>query len=536
MTRLLTITALVLITMTTGAASAATFKPLAPEEAWNSTPIFATAPENDPRVFVVERGDSGTHKAEVRIIKDGALQSQPFLTVPNVDVSVERGLLSIAFAPDYKTSGRFYVFQVANGPGDTIDPSGTKGDIRIVEYKRSATNPDLADPASGRLVIKTPHSAGNHNGGWMGFGPDSLLYFTIGDNNSPSTNAQDLGNLYGKVLRIDPVGSAPGEYTIPPGNPYGGLFDPNPGARGEIFYYGLRNPYRASFSNVGLVIGDVGAGQTEEVDVLPTDTASGQNLGWPTCEGFCDSPHPEFTEPFFTYEHDYSGSPAPGTGNVIIGGYVIRDPDLTGLTGRYIYGDNNRSDLRTLNLSVPGGDPVDPGLSVNRFSLISFGEDSLGCTYVMADGTVSRIAADAAAPTACPHEINVPDPPDPPVDSTSPKLKLAGKRQKLRRKIVISATCSENCSISAKGSVKAKRHGKKKALGFKFKRATRDGAANTRVKVVLRLKWKALKRARKVLRSGRKLRATFRAVAADPSGNRVSDKVRLKIKRSPKKR
>ncbi|MGK2954646.1 MAG: PQQ-dependent sugar dehydrogenase, partial [Solirubrobacterales bacterium] len=398
MKRLLTITVLALITLTTGVASAATLKPLAGEGAWNSPPIFATAPPDDPRVFVVERGDPGTSTADIRIFEDGALKPTPFLSLDNVDLDGERGLLSMAFPRDYATTGHFYVFWVADGD-DAIDPAGAKGDIRIVEFSRSGSDPDIADPDSGRLVLKTAHSATNHNGGWMGFGPDDLLYFTIGDNAS-SANAQDLANLFGKVLRIDPSGDAPGEYTNPSGNPFGGPFDPFPGAREEVFISGLRNPYRASFSSAGLTIGDVGAGQTEEVDVLPTDIAAGKNLGWPNCEGFCDEPNPAFFEPFFTYEHDNNNAnPAPLTGNVIIGGYVVRDPDLNGLTGRYLYGDNNRADLRTLNLSVPGGDPVDPGLSVDQFSLLSFGEDGRGCTYVMAGGTVFRIAANAASTT-----------------------------------------------------------------------------------------------------------------------------------------
>ncbi len=530
MKRLLTITALVVLTMTTGVASAAVLKPLAAPDAWDASPIFTAAPPNDPRVFVVEQGNTTTKTAEIRVFKDGALQPTPFLTVPNVDAGGERGLLSMAFAPDYATSGLFYVFQVAFGPGDAVDPTGARGDIRIVEYKRSASDPDVADPASGRLVLKTAHSASNHNGGWMAFGPDDSLYFTIGDNANPA-NAQSLGNLFGKVLRIDPAGAASGDYTIPADNP----FVTNVGARGEIFALGLRNPYRASFAPDGkLVIGDVGQNTTEEVDV---GNLTGKNLGWPSCEGFCPAPNPLFFEPFFTYGHDNNnGDPAPGTGNVIIGGNVIRDPDLTGLTGRYIYGDNNRSDLRTLNLSVPGGDPVDPDLSVSQYTLLSFGEDSRGCTYVMADGTVSRIAVDAAATAACPHEVEVPDPPVPPVDSTRPDLALDRMGQRLGRRISFFASCSEKCTISAKGALKAKRRGKKKAVGFRYTRISRDAEANQKIKVVLRLRPRALKNARKVARSGRRLRAVLVATAADPSDNRRSKRFTVKVRRTASKR
>ncbi|MBK5231356.1 MAG: PQQ-dependent sugar dehydrogenase [Thermoleophilia bacterium] len=409
---------------------------------------------------------------------------------------------------------------------------GQPGDIRIVEFKRSAANPDLANPDSARLVLKRPHSAGNHNGGWMAFGPDGKLYFTIGDN-AFQTNAQDLDNLFGKVMRIDPAdpdGLGPETRTIPSDNPFASVSFP--GGEDEIYTLGLRNPYRASFApNGNLVIGDVGAGQTEEVDV---GNLSGKNMGWPDCEGSCDTPNALYTEPFFTYEH--SGTPSPETGNVIIGGYVIRDPDLAGLTGRYIYGDNQRTDLRTLNLSVLGGDPVDPGLSVDNQSLLSFGEDSRGCTYVMAGGTVSRIAANAAASAECPHAVDVPDPPDPPVDSTKPSLALDISGQRLGKKISFSATCSENCAISAKGALKAKRRGKKKAVGFKYTTASRDAAANKKVKVVLKLKPKALKNARRVLRNGRKLNAVLVAAAADPSGNKRSVRFTVKVRHTAPKR
>lgn len=530
MKRLLTITALVLLTMTTGVASAAVLKPLAAGDAWDSSPIFTAAPPGDSRVFVVEQGNVATHSAEIRIFERGALDPTPFLTVPNVNPSGERGLLSMAFPPDYETSGLFYVFQVANGPGDAVDPTGANGDIRIVEYERSASNPDVADPASGRLVLKTAHSAPNHNGGWMAFGPDRHLYFTIGDN-ANGANAQDLGNLFGKVSRIDPAGAGPGDYAIPADNP----FVSAPGARGEIYTYGLRNPFRASFAPDGrLVIGDVGQNATEEVDV---GDLAGKNMGWPGCEGFCAPPDPQFIEPFFTYGHDYdNASPAPGTGNVIIGGHVIRDPALTGLTGRYIYGDNHREDLRTLNLSVPGGDPVDPGLGVDQYSLLSFGEDGRGCSYVMANGTASRIAAGAAASATCPNEVVVPDPPDPPVDSTAPGLSLLRKSKYLGKRISFYATCSEKCTISGKGTLKAKRRGRRKAVRFRLKDVSREAEAGQMVKVVLRLRPRALKNARKVARRGRKLRAVFFATAADPSDNRSSGKLTVKVRRKASKR
>jgi len=390
MKRLPIIFALMAFGLGGGEASAATLKPLAAESAWNSEPIFATAPPGDPRLFVVERGTT-QGGAAIRVLKDGILQPTPFLSIPNVNVSSERGLLSMAFAPDYETSGRFYVFWIANGP-DALDPGGVVGDIRIVEFRRSQANPDVAQPASARLVLKQPHSAGNHNGGWMGFGPDGYLYFTIGDN-AARNNGQSLLNLFGKVIRIDPSdpdGSGPLTATIPADNP----FVSTPGARREIFTLGLRNPFRASFAPDGnLVVADVGESSWEEVNV---GNLTGRNLGWPACEGPCGLPDTRFTDPFFSYSH--------ANGCAIIGGYVVRDPDLTGLTGRYIYGDACRGGLRTLNLSVAGGGPADPGIGIGGGEgLRSFGEDSFGCVYVLTNRNAYRIAAGAEASADCPY-------------------------------------------------------------------------------------------------------------------------------------
>ncbi|MCB0830819.1 MAG: PQQ-dependent sugar dehydrogenase, partial [Solirubrobacterales bacterium] len=152
-----------------------------------SDPSFLTSPPDDSRVFIAERGDSGSHQAQVRIIKDGVPVNQPFLTIGNVDLVSERGLLSIAFAPDYATSGLFYAFYVAHAADGF---GGSTGDIRIVEYHVSSGDPDKADPASARLVFSVPHSAGNHNGGWMAFGPDGDLYFA--DTNNSRVRAVDL--------------------------------------------------------------------------------------------------------------------------------------------------------------------------------------------------------------------------------------------------------------------------------------------------------------------------------------------------------
>ena len=251
---------------------------------FGSSAIYATAPAGDTRLFVVERGGG------IRIIKNGVVQATPFLTVPNVDTSGERGLLSMAFAPDYATSGLFYVFKVS---------SADAGQLQVVEYHVSA-NPDVAEPSSARIVLRQRHDqASNHNGGQLLFGPDDVLYIDFGDGGSTPGNGQETKSLLGKILRIDPrlqPGGAP--YGIPADNPFAGNARCGPEAGSapcpEIFTIGLRNPFRASFDRLDgdLIIGDVGSGTWEEIDVgrhsglRPGDNSlRGANLGWATCEG-----------------------------------------------------------------------------------------------------------------------------------------------------------------------------------------------------------------------------------------------------------
>jgi glucose/arabinose dehydrogenase len=509
-------------------ASAASLVPLAPPGSFASEPVFATSPHADPRVFVVER-DGG-----VRIVEDGTLLEQPFLTVPNVDTQVERGLLSIAFPPDYASSGLFYVFTVAAG-ADDLDPSGEAGDIRIVEYRRSAGNPNLADPTSARLVFTTHHSAGNHNGGQIMFGPEGLLYITIGDN-ANSSNAQNVLNDFGKILRIDPR-DPPGEptYSFPASNP----FFPED-IHGPLYSIGLRNPYRASFGPNGeLIVGDVGEGTWEEVDVgRPTGdehatTLWGANLGWPECEGFCPSPPPKpgLTEPVFEYPH--SGGSEETTGCAILGGYVVRDPRLTGLTGRYLYGDLCRTDLRTLNLAVPGADPLPAGLSLpeDGGQLRGFGEDSRGCVYVLSTETAYRVAPSADAGRACPPSPPAPSSPrGPSADRRPPGLTLrAPRRERLRRTITVVATCDESCTLAAAGWLRTSRA---KASAVCTARSHRPGCPGeitlskpvsgppeVPVKLRLKLKKRSFRHAKTARRKGRKVKALVRVTASDASGN-----------------
>jgi glucose/arabinose dehydrogenase len=482
------------------------------------------------------RGCSSSSAAEVRVVENGILRPTPFLTVPNVDTLSERGLLSIAFAPDYATSGLFYVFTVAAGP-DALDPSGASGDLRVVEYSRSTTDPSLADPGSARLVLKQAHGgAANHNGGQLAFGPEGLLYVTIGDA-ANGANSQDLANDLGKLLRIDPREQSGGaSFGVPSSNPFVGTA----GARPEIYALGLRNPFRASFGPGGeLVLPDVGQTTWEEVNLgQPSGTAAattlaGANLGWPNCEADCSPPNPSFVDPVFQYGHD--PNPAETTGCAIIGGYVVRDPALSGLTGRYLYGDLCRSDLRTLDLAAPGADPMPAGVSTptQGSGPFGFGEDARGCIYVMADATAYRLAESAAAGTACPPAASVAKSPAGSVqaagDTTRPKLSLrAPRRHRLSRFVTIFSTCDEACSMRASGALGFSRATASRPL--RLIAATGSGQAGQRLPLRLKLRRKVLKQAKRAKRRGAKIRVRATVQATDSSGNSAIAVVHLVLR------
>ena len=287
-------------------------------------PLYVTAPRGDRRrVFVVEQG--GT----VRVIRAGRRLSRPFLDIRGrVMAGGEQGLLSIAFAPDYASSRRFYV--------NHTDRQGVQ---RVVEYRRSRSSADRADASSARLVLRYDDEEANHNGGLLVFGPDRLLYIGTGDGGGANDqhgargNAQDLGSLLGKLLRIDPRRSGSRRYRVPSSNPFVG----RAGARPEIYSYGLRNPWRFSFdrSTGDLAIGDVGQNAVEEIDFTRRGQARGANFGWRPFEGrsrITQEPAPGHVPPVLQLGHDAGYCS-------ITGGYVVRDPALRALAGRYVYGD-----------------------------------------------------------------------------------------------------------------------------------------------------------------------------------------------------
>lgn len=509
-----------------GTASSAELARVDPPGFLESDPSFLTSPPADSRVFIAERGQDSSHTARIMIVDDGAPIATPFLTVNNVEVPGERGLMSLAFAPDYATSGLFYVFYTGAGE-DSLDPRGDVGDIRIVEYRRSAGNPNLADPSSARLVLKISHSAGNHNGGWMEFGPDGRLYFSVGDN-ATRDNAQDLGNLLGKIMRIDPADPAgAAAYTVPADNPFVGTA----GARGEIWAYGLRNPYRGSFAPDGrLTIADVGEGTWEEINA---GDLKGKNMGWPICEGRCSPANPAMTDPVFAYRHD--GSDGYGAGCAVTGGHVVEDPGLAGLTGRYIYadfcGDDGR--IRSLDLDAPGGDFAATDLTTFA-NIVAFGQDSLGCSYVLTQANVFRIVptvpeGEEPPPLACPI------PPPPPVDVSY--TSFIPNRAVMAKVLRVGARCSISCGATAVATVKISRNRfRKKPVTFRLRRATSGNlAAGTRGTLFLEVPIKRVKAMKKAARNGSRVtaRVTVAMTGADSSGGSGTKTVRLV---RPKKR
>ncbi|HEX5609319.1 MAG TPA: PQQ-dependent sugar dehydrogenase [Solirubrobacterales bacterium] len=344
-------------------------------------PVHVTGAPGYPRLlFVVEQ------QGRVIVLRGGKRVGRPFLDLRSLVGfdGGERGLLSIAFPPDYRASGRFYVYYTDNA-----------GNIRVDEFKRRT--PTRAASGSRRPVIEIPHPVNsNHNGGQLQFLGD-LLYLGTGDGGSggdPPNNAQNKEVLLGKLLRIDPRASGGQPYSVPPSNPFVG----RPG-RDEIYSYGLRNPFRFSFDTVTaaqprIAIGDVGQGIYEELDYTTVAAASGANFGWDAFEGF--APYTEdnsgtadpggTVKPIFAYPHSRGGSCS------ITGGYVVADPALRSLYKRYLYADFCEGQLRSL---VPhlsrASDDRKLGLSVESPS--SFGEDERGHVYVTSlAGPVYRLA------------------------------------------------------------------------------------------------------------------------------------------------
>ena len=296
-------------------------------------PVQVTQAPNDPsRLFIVQQNGA------IRIFENGALLPTPFLNIGSLTSDgPEQGLLSMAFDPDYETTGHFWVYYT--------DDIATPGDITIARYTVSA-NPDVANPDSALIVLVIPHPVNaNHNGGLLVFGPDGYLYVGTGDGGSggdPPDNAQNKNVLLGKMLRLDVHGTGavpcgqttPAPYAIPPSNPFVGAAGCD-----EIWAYGLRNPWRYSFDRDtdDLIIGDVGQNLWEEIDFQPADSEGGENWGWRRMEGFhCYNPGTNCNDgtlelPILEYGHNLGCS--------VTGGYRYRGSVIPGIFGSYFYGD-----------------------------------------------------------------------------------------------------------------------------------------------------------------------------------------------------
>lgn len=289
----------------------------------------------------------------------------------------ERGLYSVAFA-DYRNSLRFYVYYTDNG-----------GDLRISEFRMRPNNPLRADKSTRRDLLRIEHSRQtNHNGGQLQWGPDNKLWIATGDGGGggdPGENAQDKRSLLGKLLRIDPLRNPRGRkrYAIPRDNPFRG----RPG-RDEIWAVGLRNPYRFSFDKNRLAIGDVGQDRYEEINFRTIKGSRRGNFGWDNYEGNSIFEGPRLKRhirPIKTYSHSNGRCS-------VTGGYVVRDRDLGGLTGRYIYGDLCTGEVRSFRATTKGA-RGDRGTSLDTGGgLVSFGTDARSNVYVIAGGTVFRVA------------------------------------------------------------------------------------------------------------------------------------------------
>jgi glucose/arabinose dehydrogenase len=334
-------------------------------------PVYLTAPANDPRLFIVEQ------PGRIRIVENGKLLDMPFLDiVSKVGSGGERGLLSVAFHPQYRLNGFLFV-----------NYTNEKGDTQIERYTVSADK-NAADPRSAKpiLLIDQPYS--NHNGGLNLFGPDGMLYIGMGDGGSqgdPHGNGQNRNALLGKLLRLNVDRGDP--YIIPSANPY-----VKGGGRGEIWALGLRNPWRFSFDRFSglLYIADVGGDRFEEVDVVPMAIA-GVNYGWNTMEGpVCNRSsgcnQTGLQKPALSYAtHENSAC-------AIIGGFVYHGQKIPEITGQYFYSDYCNSWLRSFGFAN-GRVTDEHEWPVGRLgSISSFGEDSQGELYICtSSGRVYRI-------------------------------------------------------------------------------------------------------------------------------------------------
>jgi glucose/arabinose dehydrogenase len=343
---------------------------LAPVVKGLKEPTFTIGPpDGSNRLFVLER------EGAIRVANaDGQLAASPFLDLTGeVSTGGEEGLLSLAFHPQFDQNGFIYIAYTAND-----------WSLHVVRYTIAPDSPDVVDPATAAPILIVSKKSKYHNGGMLAFGPDGYLYVAVGDDEA-SDKAQDLSSLMGKILRIDVDSAEP--YAIPESNP----FAERAGARGEIWSYGFRNPWRISFDRAtgDMWLADVGDTRSEEVDFQPAASPGGENYGWPMNEGSecIDAEHCHdsgLVAPVVTYGHDMNCS--------VTGGYVYRGKAVPGLVGFYIFGDLCTGGVFTIRRAADQS-AVRVELGFSPIKISSFGEDPSGEVYVcdMQGGVIYRI-------------------------------------------------------------------------------------------------------------------------------------------------
>jgi glucose/arabinose dehydrogenase len=389
------------------------------------SPIAMEFPPDDTgRAFVVDQ------VGRVHIIHaDGSRQNEPFLDLSDRMVTLspfgdERGLLSLAFHPDYASNGRFFVYYTA--PPDDDDPTGFNAENRVSEFTVSSADPNQADPTSERIIIDINQPLPNHNAGQIAFGPDGFLYIGTGDGGGANDtgpghtpeigNSQDKSIWLGKILRIDVDNGDP--YAIPEDNPF--VNDPN--ALPEIYAFGFRNPWRFSFDvpTNRLFVADVGQELFEEINLVEI----GRNYGWNLREGAAcfDPSNPsnppdtcsptdrdgdDLIDPIITYSQvDSQNQPI---GIAVIGGYVYRGTALPELAGQYIFGDYSRSFFPPDGTIFIATESADTQWSLKEMTLINTPNNRLN-RYVLAfaqdpDGEIYVLSSQTAGPTGSTGQI-----------------------------------------------------------------------------------------------------------------------------------
>lgn len=355
---------------------------LRPVADFNLPMYVAFAPGDAQHMWVLER--SGVVKV---VNRDGTQERTVIDISSRVATEDDSALMGIAFPPNYQQSHRFYLDYSEVGTHDII----------VDEYRTTAGSPYHAAPSTRRQVIRIIHRPGtDHYGGTILFGPDGHLYISTGDGGccgDPYDKARHLNNLLGKILRIDPLPSNGHPYTVPASNPFVGT-----NGKDEIYSYGLRNPFRFSIDakTNRIAIGDVGQDAWEEVDYATLAGAKGANFGWPEFEGT----HPYSdraglgtpVDPIFEYPHPPDPGTNPASGCAVIGGDVVRSPDLPSLAGQYVYSDNCTGDIRAFTPRLTGA-TGDRWLGLNAVSPSAFGVGPSGQIYVASlAGTVYHLA------------------------------------------------------------------------------------------------------------------------------------------------